>query len=272
MYKIFEEYAKKKGWYYTQKEEGQPSHYRYLNVFNSNGNKSDDEFFVNLTPQEYDYYPYLDIMRYFIPDTGYLTNTTKNIDDYISLADEKGGFLSDTINESNSDDEFKKWFDGSKITKGGRPLLVYHFNCKDSIDPYNKDRIYFTDDPTFGERYLGKDSSKEHKAFLKIINPFICTNNNLKSVMEECYTYDYSDWNSPYGSGGKSGYDKIIRQSIEDFNMSEIYERKKVFNWIKWKGIYDGVIIPYDWDGGFKTIKSFVVFDKNQIWEIKNNI
>ena len=164
-------------------------------------------------------------------------------------------------------EEFTKWFDGSKIVKGGKPLLVYHFNCKDLIDPYNKDQIYFTDDPTFGVRYLGKESSKEHKAYLKITNPFVCTNKNLKKVMEKHYTYCESDWNSPYGSGGKSGYDKIILGQIENFNMSETYERRKVFNWVKNNG-YDGIIIPYDWDGGFGTIKSFVVFDKNQIWEL----
>ena len=63
--------------------------------------------------------------------------------------------------------EFQKWFNGSKITKDGKPLLVYHSNFKNEINPYNNKRIYFTDDPTFGERYLGKEST-QHKSYLRI--------------------------------------------------------------------------------------------------------
>ena len=101
MYKIFEEYAKKKGWYYTLKEETKTmnisswvDHYRFLNVFDPIGNKTNDTFFVNMTPQEYDYYPYLDIMRFFNPETGYLTNknVTKTEDGFIILDNEKGEF------------------------------------------------------------------------------------------------------------------------------------------------------------------------------------
>jgi hypothetical protein len=96
MYKIFEEYAKKKGWYYTKKEEGEPSHYRFLNVFDPSGNKTDEIFYVNLTPEDYEFYPYLDIMRFFNPDTGYLTNDKNSINEeegIIVLGDEKGRYI-----------------------------------------------------------------------------------------------------------------------------------------------------------------------------------
>jgi hypothetical protein len=101
MYKIFEEYSKKKGWFYTQMEKNRPTmslntllngHYRYLDVYDSTGNKTDEEFFVNLTPQEYEYYPYLDIMRYFNPITGYLTNVETGEDDFIILDSDIGEY------------------------------------------------------------------------------------------------------------------------------------------------------------------------------------
>ena len=96
MYKIFEEYARKKGWYYTLMEQNKPSsldnHYRFLDVYN-NGDKVDDTFIVSLTPQEYEYYPYLDIMRFYNPDTGQLTNIlNKGDDDIIILDNDKGEF------------------------------------------------------------------------------------------------------------------------------------------------------------------------------------
>jgi len=96
MYKIFEEYARKKGWYYTLIEQNKPSsldnHYRFLDVYN-NGDKVDDTFIVSLTPQEYEYYPYLDIMRFYNPDTGQLTNIlNKGDDDIIILDNDKGEF------------------------------------------------------------------------------------------------------------------------------------------------------------------------------------
>ena len=96
MYKIFEEYAKKKGWYYTKKEEGKPTHYRYLNVFDPSGNKIDEIFNVNLSPEDYDYYPYLDVMRFYNPNTGYLTNdenSVKEEEGFIVLMDEKGHYV-----------------------------------------------------------------------------------------------------------------------------------------------------------------------------------
>ena len=66
---------------------------------------------------------------------------------------------------------------------------------------------------------------------------------------------------------GKNGYNARIYVMIDDFNDSEKFERDLVFKEVIKNG-YDGVIIPYDWDGGWGIIKSFVVFDKNQIWEL----
>jgi len=166
------------------------------------------------------------------------------------------------FNNFNNYEEFMKWFDGSKIVKGGKPLMVYHFNTKNKIDPYLSNRTYFTDDPTFGKRYIGP-SFKQHKAYLKIINPFICFDKNLLKI--------YKRDEDKYGKLLKSsGGTYNIKERISDFNGSDTYERNYIFNIIKRMG-HDGAILPYDWDGGMGTIKSFVVFDKNQIWELKEN-
>lgn len=101
MYKIFESYAKKKGWFYTLAERPPTmswsfllnNHYRYLETFDSQGKKVKEEFYVNLTPQEYEYYPYLDIMRYYNPDTGMLANMVdRDDDDFIILDSDHGEF------------------------------------------------------------------------------------------------------------------------------------------------------------------------------------
>jgi len=285
MMTIFQEYAMKKGWYYTKIEEGKDN-YRFLNIFDSKGNKTDEAFEVNVTPEEYEYYPHVDLLKYYNPYTGNLTNdksVIKDDEDYIILDQDNGSYttVKDTLNESFENKEFKDWFGESKIVKGEKPLLVYHFNKKDKIDPFNKNEIYFTDDKKFGKRYLG--FCKEHKAYLKIINPFICTNKNLKLIFEEYHPYnkeywsrEFNDENSNKNSNkecyrsygyGKSGYDGKILNYIYNYNQSNLKERKIVHSIIT-KLKYDGVIIPYDWDGKYGTIKSFVVFDKNQIWEL----
>ena len=66
---------------------------------------------------------------------------------------------------------------------------------------------------------------------------------------------------------GKSGYNSRIKAMIDDFNNSEKFERELIFNKVI-KNRYDGVIIPKDWDGGWGTVKSFVVFIPNQIWMV----
>jgi len=95
MMKIYHEYAIKKEWYYTKVEDGKDNNYRFLNIFEPNGNLTNEIFDVNLTPQEYDYYPHLDLMRFYNPYTGNLTNDKNSIkedEDYIILDQDDGSF------------------------------------------------------------------------------------------------------------------------------------------------------------------------------------
>jgi len=163
----------------------------------------------------------------------------------------------------NKYEEFQKWFGNSKIIKNGKPLLVYHSNFKDKIDPHNKTRIYFTDDSTFGKRYLGHESN-QHKAYLRIIKPFLCTDRNLIELFKDKsvpLSNQYKEEGKPYKDWAK--------KRADDFNFSDRYERDRVYYWIK-EMRYDGAIIPHDWDGGMSIVKSFVVFDFDQIWEVKD--
>lgn len=101
MMKIFHEYAKRKGWYYTKVEDGKVNNYRFLNIYDNKGNISSEEFYVNLTPQEYELYPHLDIMRYYNPYTGNLTNNddiVKEDEDYIVLDQEDGSYRGENDN------------------------------------------------------------------------------------------------------------------------------------------------------------------------------
>ena len=107
MMTIFQEYAMKKGWYYTKIEEGKDN-YRFLNIFDPKGNKTDETFEINVTPDEYEYYPHVDLLKYYNPYTGNLTNdksVIKDDEDYIILDQDNGSYTTekDTLNESNND-------------------------------------------------------------------------------------------------------------------------------------------------------------------------
>jgi len=104
MMKIYQEYAKKKGWFYTKVDDGKVNNYRFLNIFDSNGNKTDEIFDVNLTPQEYENYPHLDLMRYYNPYTGHLTSDSDVDDEYLILDQEDGGFstVKEQLNENDN--------------------------------------------------------------------------------------------------------------------------------------------------------------------------
>jgi len=81
------------------------------------------------------------------------------------------------LSEVNLNDNFKRWFGGSKITKGGKPKIVYHGTNTnfDKFDPSKKRKgwlskgFYFTEDKNDATTY----GSVVLRVYLSVKNPFI---------------------------------------------------------------------------------------------------
>jgi hypothetical protein len=76
---MFIEYAKRKGWLYKSSQ----SIGNEINTIDPKNDKSDTiKMVVNLKPNGYDYYPYLDTMKFYNPYTGMLTNSYEFVYEY----------------------------------------------------------------------------------------------------------------------------------------------------------------------------------------------
>jgi GNAT superfamily N-acetyltransferase len=88
---------------------------------------------------------------------------------------------------NNINTNFQKWFDGSKVTKDKKALIVYHgtnqnIKCfdKDKCSPYNVygKGFYFTDSKEIANAYIGgilddkNDDSKVMPLYLNMKNPY----------------------------------------------------------------------------------------------------
>ena len=152
-------------------------------------------------------------------------------------------------------DKIDNPFKSSKVQN-----VVYHANFKDVIDPFKKEKYgyFFVGDEGFGKKYLGPEA-KIHKAFINIQHPFITNDENLRNVFRNLLANQIDDSGEPK--------EDWFEERVDDFNMSNPYEREQVFNYAK-QNRFDSVIIPEDWDGGRGSMISYAVFDKQQIFEL----
>lgn len=151
------------------------------------------------------------------------------------------------INEQLENNNFKKWFKNSKVTKNDNPLIVYHgsrsiFNIFKPSKNYGNqgetdqiEGIYFTDSKDGASFFTLTDDEKYLNAvYLSIQNPYIVDNyNDLK----------------------------------KDLNIITL---KNVNNILKSKG-YDGIIMNKGFYSNGGPYKLFLVFEPNQIKSINNN-
>jgi hypothetical protein len=89
---MFIEYAKSKGYLYKS---SQAYGWDYDIIDGKDGNREFVPMVVNLKPEDYTYYPYLDTMQYYNKITGEITNNGKDIsrgDGYYILTDAGGGY------------------------------------------------------------------------------------------------------------------------------------------------------------------------------------
>ena len=113
-------------------------------------------------------------------------------------------------NENNLNNNFKKWFNGSKVTFNGKPLVVYH-GSPDEFEEFMYD-TYFTEDYFNAVGY--SDDGIVYEVYLSIKKPLII----------DCQNKKWDELETPYGSStqevvgnvDKNKYDGIIFINIKD--------------------------------------------------------
>ena len=117
----------------------------------------------------------------------------------------------DFLNENNLNDNFLKWFNGSKIIYGsGKALVVYH-GSQTEFSEFASDS-YFTDDWFNADGYAGGEYVYE--VYLSIKNPLIL----------DCDGKKWDEIDTPYGTStqevcgnvDRKKYDGIIFNNIKD--------------------------------------------------------
>lgn len=159
-----------------------------------------------------------------------------------------------TIDISELNDNFWKWFGNSKIVENGKPLIVYHGSSDNNIKSFdlnltgkNTDSgmygkgFYFTNDIKYASTYnRNTEKGSVLSCYLSIKNPLIINNKN------DIPKIDTND------------------QTIEDFIDAPNMYSEKFRNFLI-KNNYDGVI------DNISSIKQFVALYPNQIKSTKND-
>jgi len=152
-----------------------------------------------------------------------------------------------TLTESNLNENFYKWFGGSKVVRGGKPLIIYHgtktnfniFKPSKSIGNQGEtdqiEGIYFTDNKDAASFFSLSDDSKYLKSvYLSIKNPYT--------------VYDY----------------KTLKNEIQFVMNSEV--NKKLIS----LG-HDGLIMENGFYANGGPYKLFLAFRPNQIKSVDND-
>jgi hypothetical protein len=190
------------------------------------------------------------------------------------------------INESvipKLNDNFKKWFDGSKIVdKKGNPLVCYHetnvdFNSFDISKQTHAANFgygfYFSSEPFWSN--LNVDMKYRKECYLRIKNPFNATK---KYTIEEVkFLFDNEVYNDIIKNSKLKGkytlYDLFCDAISYLFYDSEKYNGIDDRQWYKMiynnfqKAGYDGIKRRNSEFGMYE----FVVFNPNQIKSVNNN-
>ena len=184
--------------------------------------------------------------------------------------------------ENNLNNNFRRWFSGSKMIQGGTPTIFYHFsneifnsfNRKSGINTHlfstevvNREAFFFTTDTNFASQY----GSKKYEVYLKI--------NNIFDFNKHYFYKDISPTTSDF-------FDGII-DSIEanDIDMTMEYQSyrgelkiKPEHNWKFFDGEIGRLFVNYLKNNGYDGVlfieegsPIYVVFNSNQIKSVEND-
>lgn len=117
-------------------------------------------------------------------------------------------FLNENVDD-NLNDNFKKWFDNSKVVYNGKPLPVYH-GSQSEFEEFEVPS-FFTDDYMNADGYAGGEYVYE--VYLSLKNPFIldCLGRKWDDLIEPYYSTQYV-----IGYVNKNKYDGIIFNNVKD--------------------------------------------------------
>jgi hypothetical protein len=165
--------------------------------------------------------------------------------------------ISEIIKESR-EDNFKRWFENSKVVDGsGKPLVVYHGTGADfSNFGLGRGAIYFTDDSSVASVYAdhaevdGSESAPNVLAvYLRIKNPLVIDEAWAKENLDdEDGDRDWTILDNVVYNSVKTGHDGVILRSVEDFAGMDANGKR--------------MIRPYD---------QFIVFSPRQIKSATGN-
>lgn len=130
-------------------------------------------------------------------------------------------YLNEVISsEENVNDNFRRWFDGSKIVNNGTPLICYHGSNSNKINKFDISKIG-SNSGNFGHYGYGiylSTSEREaktygdfiYKCYVKIVKPFIGSDDQLLELK----------------NNGLDGIDDLINKSIDFTSFKNSFKNK----------------------------------------------
>lgn len=154
--------------------------------------------------------------------------------------------LCELLTEANLNANFNKWFNGSKIVDGGRPMVVYHGSPDADIKSFKTDKIgsstdsgmfgkgfYFTNEKSYADTYNRTGTGKTYALYLSIKNPLIIKDKKDIPVIDvpnktmddmlhgaENYSKMFTEWLID------NGYDGVIDDMSDIKQYIAIYPRQ----------------------------------------------
>ncbi len=176
-----------------------------------------------------------------------------------------------TLEDPTSNVNFKRWFKGSKVSDGGRPVVVYHgsesapFTAFDpaKIDPHHPG-FYFTNDIRIANTYLGKKGDIPDPLVFLASDPAAAKQRTSKAA-QGIYRV-YLSLRNPYIYEG----DGEEWSDLRDPNFPKASKTYELARAVKNTGNYDGVILRNIVDPGGnsdwqQTSDVYVAFEPTQV-------
>lgn len=189
--------------------------------------------------------------------------------------------------KQQAEENFNKWFEGSKIVdENGQPLKLYH-GTSSKFDKFKKGNIFFVNDKGIAEQYGSEDAVE---AYLNMKNPYVI--DAYGQSFDEIYNAAgrkkaYKDLTeTDYKKLADTFFDGDIKEAKEwypqneqgEVNLARAYgdKARSTNEWADWakKQGYDGVIIKDVNDTpdiSNTRATDYIVFEPNQIKSVNNS-
>ncbi len=192
---------------------------------------------------------------------------------------------------------FKNWFGNSKVTKGGKPKVVYH-GSQNAFETFDLSRVgengfsegvgfYFTDDQNVADGYSERTGNL-FAVYLSIQKPMSLEQKKiskaqLKKIFQELYEQN-PDALSNYGDVQYEGLASVLNTAVEmeyegnrtdveliaSIGNSGVADRQAINNAVINVTGYDGVILKAGESKNWTNGELYVAFNPTQIKSVNN--